>query len=61
MASEAQKRATDKYDAENTIQFKMKLNKNTEKDIINRLNEVGSKSTYVKELIRNDIKKSPGN
>lgn len=59
MASEAQKRASARYDAKNTIQFKMKLNKTTEKDIIDRLNEVEHKVSYVKSLIRDDIKKSP--
>ena len=59
MSSEAQKKASARYDAKNTIQFKIKLNKNTEKDIIDRLDEVEQKSTYIKNLIRDDIKKSP--
>lgn len=59
MATEAQKRASAKYDAENTVQLKIKLNKKTDKDIIDRLSEVEQKATYVKALIRDDIKKSP--
>lgn len=61
MASEAQKRASAKYDAINTIQFKMKLNKKSDKDILERLEEVENKSMYIKNLIRDDIKKDPRN
>lgn len=56
MWTEAQKRAQEKYDANNTIQFKMKLNRGTDKDIIDRLNEVENKQGYIKNLIRQDIK-----
>lgn len=59
MATEAQKKASAKYDAANTIQLKLKLNKKTDNDIIERLNEVEYKSTYIKKLIRDDMKKSP--
>ena len=50
--------AQDRYDKENTIRFTMKLNKKTEADIIERLNSVDRKQTYVKRLIREDIAKS---
>ena len=56
MWTEAQKRAQEKYDSNNTIQFKMKLNGGTDKDIIDRLNEVENKQGYIKNLIRQDIK-----
>lgn len=46
-----------KYDAKNTIQFKMKLNKSTDHDIIERLSQQKNKQGYIKELIRNDLKK----
>ena len=59
MASEAQKRASAKYDANNTVQLKIKLNKGTDKDILDKLDKVERKATYVKNLIREDIKKSP--
>lgn len=59
MATEAQKRASAKYDQANTVQLKVKLNKNTDKDIIQRLSEVDQKATYIKSLIRQDMKKSP--
>lgn len=56
MWTEAQKRAQEKYDANNTVQFKMKLNRGTDKDILDRLNEVENKQGYIKHLIRQDIK-----
>lgn len=56
MASEAQIRASAKYDKENVIRKSMKLNKNTDRDIIEFLKDK-SFQTYVKELIRADMKK----
>lgn len=53
---EAYKKASAKYDSANTVQFRMKLNVNTDADIIARLEEVGNKQGYIKELIRRDIK-----
>lgn len=55
MASEALKRAVAKYDAANTVQVKMKLNKANDADILKRLEEVGNKQKYIKDLIRSDI------
>lgn len=55
MATKAQKKAVAKYDAVNTIQIKLKLNKRTDEDIITRLQAVGSKQGYIKDLIRGDI------
>lgn len=57
MATEAQKRAAEKYDANNTIQIKLKLNKKTDADIIERLESIGNKQGYIKEIIRADIYK----
>lgn len=54
--SEAVRRAVRKYDAEKTVQFHLKLNKITDEDVIKRLNEVEGKQSYIKELIRKDIK-----
>lgn len=45
-----------RYDAENTIQIKMKLNITTDADILRKLAEIGNKQGYIKELIRRDIK-----
>lgn len=55
MTSEAQKRATQKYDEAKTVQFKMKLNKGTDADILKKLNSVENKQGYIKALIRADI------
>lgn len=51
MATEAQKRATIKYDAVNTVQIHLKLNKTTDRDILNKLGIV-PKQTYIKQAIR---------
>lgn len=48
--------AQERYDKENTIRLTIKLNKKTESDIIEKLNSVDKKQTYIKELIRADIK-----
>lgn len=55
--SKAQLKAGAKYDAANTVQVKMKLNKHTDEDIINRLQSVPNKQGYIKGLIRDDIEK----
>ena len=59
MASEAQKRASAKYDLHNTKQFKLKLNLKTDADIIDWLDGIDNKQGYIKQLIREDIKKRP--
>ncbi len=56
MASEAQKRATEKYDKMNTKQIMMKLNKGTDADILAKLESVSNVQGYIKELIRKDIR-----
>lgn len=45
-----------KYDEQNTKQLKLKLNTNTDRDILDRLESVPNKQGYIKELIRKDIK-----
>lgn len=59
--SEAHKRARIKYDSANTMQIKMKLNMNTDKDVIEALEAAptadGGKQGYIKRLIREDIQK----
>ena len=58
MSNESTKYAPQmKYDKNNTVQIKMKLNKNTDADIIEHLETVDNRQGYLKELIRNDIKK----
>ena len=53
--TEAQKRATAKYQAKNTRMFTIRLNYNTDQDIIDKLEKVSNKQGYIKELIRTDI------
>ena len=55
MVSKAQLRAQAKYDKDNTVQVKLKLNKKTDKDIIDRLAAADNIQGYIKELIRIDI------
>lgn len=54
-AYKAQQRA---YDEQNTAQVKLKLNINTDMDILNKLEAVPNKQGYIKELIRKDIERS---
>ena len=54
------KEASARWDAENTVQVKLKLNRTNDADILARLEEVASKQGYIKELIRKDIKKEEG-
>ena len=46
-----------RYDAENTVQIKMKLGKATDADVLQWLNEQPSKQGAIKKLIREAIKK----
>lgn len=55
--TEAQLKAGSKYDAQNTIQIKLKLNKGTDSDILAKLETMGNKQGYIKQLIRDDINK----
>ena len=52
---EARYRANKKYDDKNTVRLSLKLNKNTDKDIIEKLKSVPSMQGYIKELIRKDL------
>lgn len=55
MATEARLRANAKYDTENTVQIKFKLNRKTDEDILSMLESVENKQGYFKELVRADI------
>lgn len=55
-ASEAKIRANMRYNEKNTTQIKFSFNNKTDADILEKLNSVGNKQGYIKELIRNDIK-----
>ena len=53
--SEAQKRASAKYDKANTKGIYLKLNKETDADIISYLEEADNVQGLIKELIRRDM------
>ena len=57
MVSEARKRANRKYDKENTRQITIKLNLNTDADILDWLSRVENRQGYLKRLIREDMAK----
>ena len=52
MASRAQVKASVKYNKEKTILVSIRLNKETDKDIIEILDSVTSKQGFIKALIR---------
>lgn len=54
----AMQNAIRKYDDNNTIQVKLKLNSNTDKDIIDYLNSCGNKQGKIKELIRKEMSRN---
>lgn len=54
MASKAQIKASNKYNKDKTLTICLRLNKETDKDIIEILERVNSKQGYIKSLIRND-------
>lgn len=56
MTTENQKKAVARYDKANTRQFKLKLNRNTDKDIIEYLETLDNVQGYLKTLIRQDMK-----
>lgn len=58
MVSEAQKKANAKYDAIHVKYFSLKLNIKTDADLIQKLDTVGNKQSYIKRLIREDIERS---
>lgn len=56
--TEAQKRAQKKYDEANKDKYRMvhlKLNKETDADVIEKLESVDSMQGYIKNIIRLDI------
>ena len=56
--TEAQRKAQRRYDAKNTRQVHIKLNLRTDKDVLEKLDEVQSKQGYIKRLIREDLAKA---
>lgn len=57
MASKSLIKAIRKYDDANTKKVSLKLNLNTDKDVLQRLDSVPNKQGYIKELIRADMSK----
>jgi len=58
MVTDAQRKAQARYDRANTKQVLLKLNRNTDGDILERLQQVGNVQGYIKSLIRRDIAES---
>lgn len=56
MATEANKRASKKYDQKYTKMLSVKLNKRTDADIFKHLEKIDNKQSYIKALIRKEIK-----
>ena len=50
---------TARYDAKSTRRYGLKLNLKTDKEIIDKLDAVGSMQGYIKQLIRQDMTLSP--
>ena len=55
MATQAQIDAVNRFNKENTICVLLRLNFNTDIDIIKKLESVPSKTGYIKALIKKDI------
>lgn len=55
MATEAQRRSVRRYDDKSTKQVKLKFNLRTDRDILDKLDDVPNKQGYIKGLIRRDI------
>lgn len=58
MKTEAQKRAQQKYDKASRDKFKvmtLKLNRESDKDVIEKLASVDNMQGYIKDLIRKDM------
>ena len=58
MATQAQIDASNKFNKENTLCVLLRLNFNTDIEIIKKLESVSSKMGYIKELIRKDMKEN---
>lgn len=58
MVTEAKKAAKAKYDAKTARYISLKLNKNTDAELISRLDKEENIQSYIKRLIREDIKKA---
>lgn len=55
--TKAERKAISKYDEQNCKQYKIKLNKGTDEDIIEYLDTLENKQGFIKELVREHMKK----
>lgn len=58
--SKAQVRAVNKYNKENTRTFCIRLNKNTDSEILAYLDQIENKTGYIKRLISEDMRREGG-
>ena len=58
MTKESTIKAINKFNKEKTKLVNVRLNVNTDADILAKLETVGSKMGYIKRLIREDMKKN---
>lgn len=56
--TEAQKRASAKYHKEHLRVFNLRINRRTEADILDKLEAVDNVQGYLKDLIRQDIRRA---
>ena len=54
MATEAQRRAKQRYDAK-TVQYVFRLRMDGDSDVIDRLKSVPNKTEFLRKLVRQDI------
>lgn len=60
MATEARLKANARYAKTNMKQIKLTLNRNTDADILARLEACPNIAGYIKELVRADMEARPG-
>lgn len=58
MVTESQKRAKKRYDRLRTKQYVMRLRIGADADVIKKLDSVPSKTEFIRELIRRDIREN---
>lgn len=47
-----------KYDAKNIVPFTFTVNRNTETDLLEHLQDMDKRAAYIKRLIREDMEKN---
>ena len=57
VTSQAQREAAARYDADNTMQLKIKLNRRTDADIIEFLSQQQNKQGLIKRLLREEMER----